>query len=106
MSSFFSYDTSEVCRNEQHSTKKEGFESDDTTLDTKPQKLIDAKTKDVLQELEYRMERLKKPPPKRDFAYFMKIGLHGASTNPHRLKAKRDVPQEKLLKVFKRGTFC
>ncbi len=49
-------------RNEQHSTKKEGFESDDTTLDTKPQKLINAKTKDILQELEYRMERLKKPP--------------------------------------------
>jgi hypothetical protein len=68
--------------------------------------LINAKTKDILQELEYRMERLKIPPPKKDFAYFMKIGLHGASTNPHRLKVKRDVPQEKLLKVFKRGTLC
>jgi hypothetical protein len=91
---------------EQHSTREEGFESDDTALDTKPQKLINAKTKDILQELEYRMERLKKPRPKRDFTYFMKIGLHGASTNPHRLKAGRNVPQEKLVEVFGRGTPC
>jgi hypothetical protein len=47
--------------NEQHSTKEEGFESDDTALNTKPVKLINAKTKDNLQELEYRMERLKNP---------------------------------------------
>jgi hypothetical protein len=92
--------------NEQHSTRKEVFESDDTALDTKPQNLIKAKTKDILHELEYRMERLKKPPPKRDFAYFMKIGLHGAVTNPHRLKAGRDVPQEKLVEVFGKGIPC
>jgi hypothetical protein len=91
---------------EQHSTKEEGFESDDIALDTKPQKLINAKTKDNLQELEYRMERLKKPPPKRDFAYFMKIGLHGAGINPHSLKAGRDLPQEKLVEVFGRGIPC
>jgi hypothetical protein len=34
--------------NEQHSTKEGGFESDDTTLNTKPQKLINAKNKDIL----------------------------------------------------------
>jgi len=49
---------------------------------------------------------LKKPPPKRDFAYFMKICLHGASINPHRLKAGRDVPQEKLVEVFGKGIPC
>jgi hypothetical protein len=92
--------------NEQHSTKEEGFENGDTALDTKPQKLINAKTKDILQKLDYKMERLKKTPPKRDFAYFMKIGLHGAGTNPHRLKAGRDVPQEKLVEVFKKDVPC
>ncbi len=91
---------------EQHSTKEEGFESDDIALDTKPQKLINAKIKDNPQELGYRMERLKKTPPKRDFAYFMKIGLHGAGINLHRLKAGRDVPQEKLVEVFGKVIPC
>jgi hypothetical protein len=36
----------------------------------------------------------------------MKIGLHGAGTNPHRLKAGRDVPQEKLVEVFKKDVPC
>jgi hypothetical protein len=91
---------------EQHSIREEGFESDYTALDTKPQKLINGKTKDILQELEYRMERLKKPPLKRDFTYFMKIGLHCAGTSPHKLKAGRNVPQEKLVEVFGRGIPC
>jgi hypothetical protein len=37
---------------EQHSTREEGFENDDIALDTKPQKLINSKTKDIIQELE------------------------------------------------------
>jgi hypothetical protein len=68
--------------------------------------LINAKTRDILQEVEYRMERLKKTPPKKDFAYFMNIGLHGVGSNPHKLKEGRDVPQEKLVEVFKEGTPC
>jgi len=36
----------------------------------------------------------------------MKIGLHGASINPQRLKAGRDVPQEKLVEVFGKGIPC
>jgi hypothetical protein len=43
------------------------------------------------------MERLKKPPPKRDFAYFMKIKLSGLGINLHRLKVVHDLPMEKLV---------
>lgn len=34
--------------NEQHSKREEGFESDDNALNKKPQKLINAKTKDIV----------------------------------------------------------
>jgi hypothetical protein len=43
------------------------------------------------------MERLNKPPLKRDFAYFMKIDLSGLGINPHRLKVVHDLPMDKLV---------
>jgi hypothetical protein len=46
------------------------------------------------------MERLKKPPPQRDFAYFMKIGLNDSHINLHRLKVGCDMPMEKLVETF------
>ncbi len=55
------------------------------------------KSKDPIVEIEVQMERLKKPPPKRDFTYFMKIGFNGSSLNPLRLKAGCDLPMEKLV---------
>jgi hypothetical protein len=48
------------------------------------------------------MERLKKPPLERNFAYFMQIGLNGLRINPHRLKAGQDVVHEKLMETFKK----
>jgi hypothetical protein len=53
---------------------------------------------DSLTELEVSMERLKQPPLEWDFAYSMRVGLSGARTNPHRLKARRDVLQGNLWK--------
>jgi hypothetical protein len=43
------------------------------------------------------MKRLQKPPLKRDFAYFMKIGLNSSGINPHRLKVGRDLLMQKLV---------
>ncbi len=72
---------------ENHFKEEESFESNDTTLDTKLGKSNSEKNKlDLLLELNQKMERLKKPPPKRDFVHFMRIGLSGTSNNPHRLK--------------------
>jgi hypothetical protein len=53
--------------------------------------------KDPVVEIEVLMEGLKKPPPKRDFAYFMKIGMSGLGLNPRRLKVGCDLPMEKLV---------
>jgi len=50
------------------------------------------------------MERLEQPPLKKDFAYFMKIGLSGARTNLNRLKVGRVVPQKKLVETFNKVT--
>jgi hypothetical protein len=59
---------------------EEGYESEDT-LDTKQLDSI-SKSKDPLANIEARMERLKKSPLKKDFAYFMQIGLSGSRINP------------------------
>ncbi len=77
---------------ENHFEEKESFESNDTTLDTKPDRSNSAKSKmDLLLELDQKMEKLKKPPSQRNFAHFMRIGLSGTSINPHRLKAGKDI---------------
>lgn len=46
-----------------------------------------------------KIERNKKPPPKRDFQYFVKVGLLGVDVNPHKLKACKDVANEKLVEI-------
>ncbi len=48
------------------------------------------------------MERNKKPLPERDFQYFVKVGLLGVDVNPHKLKASRDVVNEKLVEILKK----
>jgi hypothetical protein len=91
--------------NEDYEPKKEGSNhSEDITLDTKDFK---CKSKvDSLTKLEVNMETLKQPPPEWDFAYSMRVGLSGARINPHRLKVRRDVLQEKLVETFGKVTFC
>jgi hypothetical protein len=63
---------------------EEGYESEDT-LNTRRSDSI-SKSKDPLAKIDAKIERLKKLPPKRDFTYFMHIGLNGMGINPHRLK--------------------
>jgi hypothetical protein len=91
--------------NEDYEPEEEGSDhSEDTTLDTKDFK---CKSKvDSLTELKVNMERLKQPPPEWNFAYSMRVGLNGARTNLHKLKAKRDVLQKKLVETFGRMNFC
>jgi len=91
--------------NEDYEPEEKGSDhSEDITLDTKNFK---CKSKiDSLTELEVSMERLKQPTPKWNFAYFMRIGLNGARTNPHKLKVGKDVLQKKLAKTFGKTTFC
>lgn len=90
--------------NEDYELEKEGSNhSEDINLDTKDPKCknkVHSMTK-----LKVNMERLKQPPLKKDFAYFMKIGLSGVRTNPHRLKAGRDVAQKKLVETFNKVIF-
>jgi hypothetical protein len=86
-------------------------QSKDTILDAK---IKDLKCKNKVKSLiilEASMERLKQPlwrwllvGSKHGFAYFMKVGLNGTWTNPHRLKVERDVPQEKLVETFGKAT--
>jgi hypothetical protein len=52
------------------------------------------------------MERLKKPPPQKDFQFFVNIGLNGTRNNPHKLKAKHEVSNEKLVEIFGKVTPC
>jgi hypothetical protein len=75
---------------ENHSKEEEGFESDDITLATKPNRSNSVNNN---MELDQKMERLKKPSLERDFVHFIRIGLSGTSTNPHKLKARRDITQ-------------
>jgi hypothetical protein len=88
--------------NENYELEEDSDHNEDITLDTKDFK---CKNKvDSMIKLKVSMERLKQPPLKKDFAYFMKIGLSGARTNPNRLKVGRDVPQKKLVETLKKVT--
>jgi hypothetical protein len=66
------------------------------TFDTKHSNSI-TKSKYLVAKIEIQMERLQKPPLKRDFAYFMKIGLNSSGINLHRLKVGYDLLMQKLV---------
>jgi hypothetical protein len=85
--------------------EEEGLESEETLMDIKLRK-SKSKRKNTKSKLEAKMERLKKPPPQKDFQYFVKIGLNGTRNNPHRLKAKLEVSNEKLVEIFGKATPC
>lgn len=85
--------------------EEKAYDSDDMTLDTKLKILSKSRSyKDTLSKLEAKMERYKKPSLERDFQYFVKVGLPGVGVNPYRLKATRNVANEKLIKIFKNTT--
>jgi hypothetical protein len=47
----------------------------------------------------------KKNPLKRNFIHFMRTSLNGNGINPHKLKVRKDIVQEKVMEVFGKGTF-
>lgn len=53
-------------------------------------------------EVERKLESLKKPPPKRDVDFFVGAGLSDKGFNPHRLKCGREVSKAALEAVFGR----
>ncbi len=60
---------------------------------------------DPLLELNQKMERLKKKSLEKKFIHFMRTHLNGNGTNPHKLKVRKDIVQEKIMEVFGKGTF-
>ncbi len=85
--------------------EEEGLESEETLMDIKLRK-SKSKRKNTKSKLEAKMERLKKPPPQKDFQYFVKIGLNGTRNNPHKLNARHEVSNEKLVEIFGKVTPC
>jgi hypothetical protein len=83
--------------------EEEGSESEETLMDIKPR---ESKSKSKKHQIKVRskMERLKKPPPQKDFQYFMKIRLNGTMNDPHRLIARREVSNEKLVEIYGKMT--
>lgn len=83
--------------------EEKGLESEETLMDIKPRK-SKSKSKNTKSKLEAKMGRLKKPPPQKDFQYFVKIRLNGTMNNLHRLIARCEVSNEKLVEIYGKTT--
>ena len=64
-------------------------DSGDDVVEVTPQEIFDK-----------RVDSMKRPPPKRDLAYFIALGLSDDGLNPHRMKCGREVSKSQLEAVF------